>query len=148
MKQSILLLGILSLLSFNSYSQCGDVVEQCRDKLKLDPLSQGGSVQQLLLLNDNIRLLISLAANTTYRVAFCSGQSNNEMFYRIVDKKNNTLAYYDEPEAELESVEYEAEPYTQFVSQQAGRGLIVARLQRRTEAPVCAALAIGFESAK
>lgn len=156
MNKSVLFLATL-LASANSLGQCEDIVAQCRDKVNSDPLLLGGSVQQLLLLNDTIRLPISLSSNTRYRMAVCSADEANVIAYRVLDDHDKQIASYGGPnEQPLEDgrlLEDEDEMPISFQVARAGhgatqgttQGTIEATLSHRTLEPICAALAIGFE---
>lgn len=128
---------VVAIISVNSHGQCNDVVQQCRDKINSAPLSLGGSVQQLLLLNNTIQVPISLAANTTYRVTACSADSTQEMTYHILNADNNVL---------FKSVANSSvNAYESFQVTDATQGMVYAQLTEPTIEPVCAALVLGSE---
>lgn len=130
----VFLAFFLSFFSIHSYAQCEAVAEQCKHQMDVLSSSLGGSVHQVLWLNDVMQLPVTLREGTRYYLASCSA-SSVQSHYRILDDKQGEL---------FNSVGHDKESHAEFVATSTVNGNIEIALQTMLEKPICTAFAIGF----
>lgn len=132
-KYFLLMTFLLSVFSVNTHAQCDTVAEQCESHM--DSLSSvlGGSVHQVLVLNDTMRLPVTLNAGTQYYLASCSALPNVQ--YRILDANDRVL---------FESDAQHNGQHETFFAQSSVNGNIEVALTTPLAQPICTAFAMGF----
>ena len=132
-KYFLLVVSFLCVISVNTHAQCEAVAEQCESHMDGFSSLLGGSVHQVLVLNDTMRLPVSLRSGTQYYLASCSLLPNVQ--YRILDTNDRVVFESD--------VQHNGQQTT-FFAESAVNGNIEIVLKTPLAQPICTAFAMGF----
>jgi hypothetical protein len=133
-KYRLVLVFFLSLFSIHSDAQCESIAEQCKQYMDALSSSLGGSVHQVLWLNDVMRLPITLRSGTHYYLASCRSPAVS-LQYRILD---------DEQRIIFDGAAQNNAQYATFIAPSTANGHIEIALQSVLDKPICTAFAMGF----
>lgn len=136
MGKHLLILAFSALMTSQIQAQCDGVAERCEQHMAQEFVSDGQSYRALIYDDQVAEYQVTLFANTTYRFAACSGDSDGNLVFDLYDQERNRL---------FSNAEYANAPYWDFSVEQSMDVTIEARLELKNLESGCAVLLIGFK---
>ena len=133
---SILSLFVALLLSSAAYSQCDTIADICGKHMTTDYLSDGQAYRALLRSEEMAEFDVTLYGGSKYRISACSGLSDGNLVFTILDQERNII---------FSNNEYQMAPYWDFEVGSTLDAIIEARLKPSDAESGCAVLLIGFQ---
>lgn len=132
----IILFGLLMSMTQQSQAQCDSLTDYCLRYLTSDFISDGQTYKALLSGDEVAEFSTTLFKGTTYRIAACSGASDNSLIFKIVDQDKNIL---------FSNVDFSTAPYWEFMVENTMPVTIETMLDNNKSDSGCAAIVIGFQ---
>ncbi|HAW52925.1 MAG TPA: hypothetical protein DCX54_11455 [Flavobacteriales bacterium] len=138
MKFNIRLISFITvlLLSGSVYSQCDTIATLCETHMSADFISDGQQYRALLRSEEIAEFDVTLYGGSTYRLSACSGLSDGNLVFTILDQERNIL---------FSNNEYGMSPYWDFSVTHTLDAIIEARLKPSEAESGCAVLLISFK---
>lgn len=134
---STLLLLFVSLMPFtNSIAQCDTIVSLCEKHITDQYISDAQTYRALLNGDDVAEFTITLYSGNTYRMAACSGTSDSQLIFRMVDAEKNIL---------YTNSDFGISPYWDFFVENTMQVTVEAMLDKNKSDSGCAVILIGFK---
>jgi hypothetical protein len=131
----ILVLGISFSLSGNA--QCDTIAKICNKHVKLPFVSDGQSYRSLLLNDQTAEFQTTFYGGATYRLAGCSGLTDGNLIFTLMDKDRNVL---------FSNATQKNAPYWDFKVTSTLDCIIEAKLNpASSNSSGCAVILIGFK---
>ena len=127
---------LASLFSIAGFSQCDSLAGQCEKHITDNYISDGQAYRALLTGTENAEFKTTLFGGNTYRMAACSGSSDGNLVFKILDQDGNLL---------FSNSEYSNAPYWDFVIENTMTVKVEAMLDQSRLSSGCAVLVIGFK---
>ena len=124
------------MLSGSAYSQCDTIATICQKHMSTDFISDGQQYRALLRTDEMAEFDMTLYGGSTYRISACSGLSDGNLIFSILDQERNII---------YSNNEYEMAPYWDFVVTNTFDAIIEAKLKPSEAESGCAVLLIGFQ---
>jgi hypothetical protein len=135
MKKTVFTL-VLSLMAIVGFSQCDSLAGQCEKHINENYISDGQAYRALLTGTENAEFKTTLFAGNTYRIAACSGDSDGNLIFKLVDEMGNLL---------FSNAEVNNAPYWDFVIDHTITVKVEAMLDQSRSSSGCAVVIIGFK---
>ena len=134
----IKLFVFLFLTSQYSFSQCDTIANFCQKHLINTHITDGQEYRALLLNNEETaEFKTTFFGETNYRIAACSGLSDNNLIFSIYDENRNLL---------FTNKDFKNAPYWDFQIKNTLDVTIEAKLLQSNNKSGCAVLLIGFKN--
>ena len=132
---SFLLTGLTVLLNNSSQAQCDSIADYCQRHITSEYISDGQTYRALLSGDDAAEFHTTLFKGNTYRVAACSGNSDNNLIFKIVDQDKNIL---------FSNADYSTAAFWDFHIDNTMSVTIESMLDSNKSDSGCAVIVIGF----
>lgn len=119
-----------------SSAQCDTLAARCQKHIEENYISDGQTYRALLSGDDTAEFQAVFFEGNTYRIAACSGDSDNNLIFRIVDQDRNIM---------FTNRDYSTAPYWDFYIENTLPVTIEAMLDPNKSTSGCAVLVIGFK---
>ncbi|MFN0031025.1 MAG: hypothetical protein ACKVOR_02585 [Flavobacteriales bacterium] len=126
----------LCLQMRTAQAQCDTIVNMCEKYITEEYISDAQTYRALLNGDDVAEFTVTLFAGNTYRLASCSGTSEGQLIFRIVDVEKNIL---------YTSADFSNAPYWDFFVENTLQVTVEAMLDKSKTDSGCAVLLIGFK---
>jgi hypothetical protein len=138
MKKITTLLMLIALISFSSemFAQCDSLADYCQKHITSQYISDGQTYRALLSGDDVAEFQTTLFKGTTYRIAACSGSTDNNLIFKIVDQDKNIL---------FSNADYSNAAYWDFFVEYTMSVTIESTLDKNKTDSGCAVIVIGFK---
>lgn len=138
MKLNFRILTLAAALFFttDSFSQCDTIADLCVKHISSDFVSDGQQYRALLRTDEMAEFDVTLYGGSKYRISACSGLSDGNLIFTILDKERNII---------FSNNEYEMAPYWDFEVVSTLDAIIEAKLKPSEAESGCAVLLIGFQ---
>jgi len=123
-------------LATNSQAQCDTLASRCQKHIEENYISDGQTYRALLTGDDTAEFQSVFFEGNTYRIAACSGDSENNLIFRIVDQDRNIM---------FTNRDYSTAPFWDFYIENTIPVTIEAMLDPNKSVSGCAVLVIGFK---
>ena len=124
------------LISGSAYSQCDTIATICNKHMSTDFVSDGQQYRALLRTDEVAEFDVTLFGGSKYRISACSGLSDGNLIFTILDQERNIL---------YSNNEYQMSAYWDFEIGSTIDAIIEARLKPSDAESGCAVLLIGFQ---
>ncbi len=141
MRSKVLLTLALAIFGFvfssnNSFAQCDTIASICEKNISSEYISDG-QLYRALLYDDNIaEFHTTFFGGSTYRIAACSGLTDGNLIFNVLDQDRNLL---------FTNGEFNNAPYWDFKVTSTIDCIIEAQLDLTKSESGCAVLLIGFK---
>jgi hypothetical protein len=132
---SILCLFALGFAA-SSQAQCDTIADHCQKHIGEAYISDGQTYRALLSGDDVAEFQVTLFAGNTYRIAACSGSSDSNLIFKIVDQEKNLL---------FSNADYATAPYWDFFVENTMLVTLESMLDSNKSDSGCAVIVIGFK---
>lgn len=132
---SFIILLFVAFFEQNLHAQCDSLVDLCQRHITSDYISDGQTYRALLSGDDVAEFQTTLFKGTTYRIAGCSGSSDNNLIFKIIDQDKNIL---------FSNADYSTAAYWDFFVENTISVIIESMLDSNKSDSGCAVLVIGF----
>ncbi len=132
---SFILTGCLLVLCNYSQAQCDSIADYCQHHITSEYISDGQTYRALLSGDDAAEFQTTLFKGNTYRVAACSGNTDNNLIFKIVDQDKNIL---------FSNADYSTAAYWDFFVENTMSVTIESMLDSNKSDSGCAVIVIGF----
>jgi len=122
-------------------AQCDTIATLCEHNFNNEFVSDGQSYRALLTGDQNAEFHSTFYGGSTYRIASCTGLSDGNLEFTILDENRNLLF----SNKDFATEEYRNAPYWDFEIKSTINCIIEARLNGDNLASGCAVLLIGFK---
>lgn len=129
-------LFIALFISASAFSQCDTIADICVKHMSSDFLSDGQQYRALLRTDEMAEFELTLYGGSKYRISACSGFSDGNLIFTILDQERNIL---------FSNNEYEMAPYWDFEVNSTIDAIVEAKLKPSDAESGCAVLLIGFQ---
>jgi hypothetical protein len=138
MKLKIKLISVLAALFISSaaFSQCDTIADICVKHISSDFISDGQQYRALLRTDEMAEFEVTLYGGSKYRISACSGFTDGNLIFTILDQQRNVL---------FSNNEYEMSAYWDFEVASTINAIIEAKLKPSEAESGCAVLLIGFQ---
>lgn len=138
MKLKITLITFVTVLLFSgsAYSQCDTIATLCNKNMSSKFVSDGQQYRALLRTEELAEFDVTLYGGSKYRISACSGLSDGNLIFTVLDQERNIL---------YSNNEYQMSPYWDFEVGNTIDAIIEARLKPSDAESGCAVLLIGFQ---
>jgi hypothetical protein len=119
-----------------SYSQCDTIATICEKHITDEFISDAQTYRALLSGDDAAEFTVTLFGGNVYRIAACSGTTDGNLVFRIVDSEKNIL---------FTNSDYSTSPYWDFSVENTMQVTIEATLNSNNTDSGCAVILIGFK---
>lgn len=133
-KHLLLAAGLLS--GSAAMAQCDTIASICEKHITAAYIPDGQFYRALLREDEMAEFDLTLYGGTTYRVAACSGLSDGNLVFSVLDKERNVL---------YTNKEQNNDPYWDLVIANTIDVTIEAQLDQTKAASGCAVMLIGFK---
>ena len=123
-------------VSGNAFSQCDTIADMCMKHISSDFLSDGQQYRALLRSDEMAEFDVTLYGGSKYRISACSGFTDGNLIFTILDKERNIL---------FSNNEHQMSPYWDFQVTSTLDAIIEARLKPSDSESGCAVMLIGFQ---
>lgn len=123
-------------LSQASMAQCDSIASLCEKHITDNYISDAQTYRALLSSDDAAEFSVTLFAGNVYRIAACSGTTDGNLVFRIVDQDRNIL---------FSNADYSTAPYWDFHIDNTMQVTIEATLDANKSDSGCAVILIGFK---
>lgn len=130
-----ILLAFALLSGTMVHGQCDSLVDFCQKHITSQYISDGQTYRALLSGDDVAEFQTTLFKGTTYRIAACSGLSDNNLIFKIVDIDKNIL---------FSNADYNTAAYWDFFVENTMSVTIESNLDSNKSDSGCAVIVIGF----
>src|SRR5688572_17300814 len=96
---------MLLMCSIKASAQCDTIASICEKHITSEYISDSQTYRALLSGDDTAEFSVTLYAGNVYRIAACSGTSDGNLVFRIVDAEKNVL---------FTNSDYSTAPYWDF----------------------------------
>lgn len=131
-----LLLAAMMLMGSAVNAQCDTIAAVCEKHITEAYIPDGQFYRALLRDDETAEFGLTLFGGTTYRVAACSGLSDRNLVFTVLDKDRNLL---------FTNKEHNNEPYWDLIVANTLDVTIEAQLDPSKAASGCAVMLIGFK---
>lgn len=137
MKLKIRIITLLAglFVSASAFSQCDTIADICSKHQTTEFISDGQQYRALLRTDEVAEFELTLYGGSKYRVSACSGLSDGNLIFTILDQERNIL---------FSNNEFEMSPYWNFEVSSTINAIVEARLKPSDSESGCAVLLIGF----
>ncbi len=137
MKLNIRIFSLLAaiFLSAGAFAQCDTIADICGKHMTADFLSDGQNYRALLRAEEMAEFDIVLYGGSTYRISGCSGLSDGNLVFTILDQERNII---------FSNEDHEMAPYWDFSVSSTLDAIVEARLKPSDAESGCAVMLIGF----
>ncbi len=115
--------------------QCDSLADFCQRHITSQYISDGQTYRALLSGDDVAEFQTTFFKGTTYRIAACSGSSDNNLIFKIVDVDKNIL---------FSNADYNTAAYWDFFVENTLSVTIESTLDNNKSDSGCAVIVIGF----
>lgn len=138
MKLKIQLISVLAALFISSaaFSQCDTIADICVKHISSDFISDGQQYRALLRADEMAEFEVTLYGGSKYRISACSGFTDGNLIFTILDQQRNVL---------FSNNEHEMSAYWDFEVSSTINAIIEAKLKPSEAESGCAVLLIGFQ---
>ena len=136
MRKSLLILALGAGIAAQAQELCGTIAERCEKHITTQYIPDGQFYRALLQGDEQAEFNLTLFGGTTYRVAACSGLSDGNLIFTVLDKDRNVL---------YSNKEQNNDPYWDLVIANTMDVTIEAQLDQTKAASGCAVMLIGFK---
>lgn len=130
----LILLAALTTVKLNS--QCDTIAKICDKHMPSNYISDGQAYRALLLNDEVAEFHVTLYGGSTYRIAACSGLTDGNLIFNLVDEQNNVL---------FSNKNYKNAPYWDFKVTNTINAIIQAQLDPTVSSSGCAVLLLNFK---
>lgn len=116
--------------------QCDTIASLCSAHFPPEYISDGQQYRCLLLDDETAEFHATLFGGSKYRIASCSGMTDGNLIFRLLDEERNLL---------YNSADYKNAPYWDFEVESTLNCIIEAQLDPTGTGSGCAVLLIGFK---
>ena len=131
-----LLFAASLLLGTAVSAQCDTIASICEKHITATYIPDGQFYRALLREDETAEFDLTLYGGTTYRVAACSGLSDGNLIFTVLDRDRNVL---------YSNKEQNNDPYWDLVITHTMEVTIEAQLDQSKAASGCAVMLIGFK---
>lgn len=131
-----LLFAAALLFGTGASAQCDTIASICEKHITAAYIPDGQFYRALLREDEMAEFELTLFGGTTYRVAACSGLSDGNLIFSVLDKQRNVL---------YSNKEQNNDPYWDLVIANTMDVTIEAQLDQSKAASGCAVMLIGFK---
>lgn len=118
------------------YGQCDSIVSLCEKHITTEYITDAQTYRALLSGDDVAEFSVTLYAGNTYRMAACSGTSDSQLIFRLVDFEKNIL---------FTNADFGIAPYWDFFCENTMQVTVEAMLDKNKSDSGCAVILIGFK---
>jgi hypothetical protein len=129
-----ILLAALTTVKLNA--QCDTIAKICDKHMPSNYISDGQAYRALLLNDEVAEFHVTLYGGSTYRIAACSGLTDGNLIFNLVDEQNNVL---------FSNKNYKNAPYWDFKVTNTINAIIQAQLDPTVSSSGCAVLLLNFK---
>ena len=122
--------------ALTSFSQCDTIANICEKHITDEFISDAQTYRALLSGGDAAEFSVTLFGGNLYRIAACSGTTDGNLVFRIVDAEKNIL---------FTNSDYSTAPYWDFSVDNTMQVTIEATLNANNTDSGCAVILIGFK---
>ena len=133
---NIITLAFCLLLAASANAQCDTIASICEKHITTTYIPDGQFYRALLREDEMAEFSLTLFGGTTYRVAACSGTSDGNLVFSVLDKDRNVL---------YTNKEFNNDPYWDLVVSNTIDVTIEAQLDQTKASSGCAVMLIGFK---
>lgn len=123
-------------LSQQSYAQCDTIATVCSQNFSKEYLSDGQEYRALIFDEQTAEFHLTLYGGSVYRFAACSGLSDSNLKFRVLDEEMNEL---------FSNSEYGVAPYWDFEVTSTLDVIVEGNLNLDKVQTGCAVLLVGFK---
>lgn len=120
----------------SAFAQCDTIANICEKHITDEFISDAQTYRALLSGDDAAEFTVTLFGGNLYRIAACSGTTDGNLVFRIVDAEKNIL---------FTNSDYSTAPYWDFSIDNTMQVTIEATLNSNTTDSGCAVILIGFK---
>lgn len=138
-KLTILLSAVLFLFLANAnvaQAQCDTIASVCGKNFSKSYLSDGQEYRALLFEEQTAEFHLTLYGGSVYRFSACSGLTDGNLVYRLLDEEMNEL---------FTNKDYELAPYWDFEVESTLDVIVEGNLNLEKVSSGCAVLLVGFK---
>lgn len=132
----ILASAFIVMSALTSFSQCDTIANICEKHITDEFISDAQTYRALLSGDDAAEFSVTLFGGNLYRIAACSGTTDGNLVFRIVDAEKNIL---------FTNSDYSTAPYWDFSVDNTMQVTIEATLNANNTDSGCAVILIGFK---
>lgn len=88
---SIALLTLGLAFAGNTYAQCDTIATICNKHMSSDFISDGQQYRALLRPDETAEFQLTLYGGSTYRIGGCSGMTDGNLVFTLLDQERNVL---------------------------------------------------------
>lgn len=133
---TVLILLVALLNTGNSFAQCDTIVTMCEKHITSEYISDGQVYRALVQADELAEFETIFFGGNTYRIAACSGTTDGNLVFRLLDQDKNQL---------FTNQEYSNAPYWDFHVDSTMTVTVEALLDANKSDSGCAVLLIGFK---
>lgn len=126
----------IAALSGSAFGQCDTIASVCEKHITQAYIPDGQFYRALLSGEEMAEFNLTLFGGTTYRVAACSGFTDRNLMFSVLDRDRNVL---------FTNKEFSNEPYWDLVVENTIEVTMEAQLDPAKLGSGCAVLLIGFK---
>ncbi|KAA3650958.1 MAG: hypothetical protein DWP98_03675 [Bacteroidetes bacterium] len=128
---------LLCLANINeTQAQCDTIASICSQNFSKNYLSDGQEYRALLFEEQTAEFHLTLYGGSVYRFSACSGLSNGNLIFRVLDEEMNEL---------FTNKDYEVSPYWDFEVESTLDVIVEGNLNLEKVNSGCAVLLVGFK---
>jgi hypothetical protein len=120
----------------DSFAQCDSIADRCHRHIQENYISDGQTYKVLLAGDEITEFQTTLYKGNTYRIAACSGNTENNLIFRLTDQERNIL---------FTNSDYGTSEYWDFFAENTMPIIIEAQLDKNKADSGCAVIVIGFK---
>ncbi len=119
-----------------SYAQCDEIANRCQEHIRENYITDGQTYRVLLSGDEATEFQTTFYKGNTYRIAACSGASENNLIFRLVDQDRNVL---------FSNSDHATTEYWDFFTDSTMSVMVEAQLDKNKTDSGCAVIVIGFK---
>jgi len=132
----IFLLGLLFSIGNSAAAQCDSIINLCERHITNEYISDGQVYRAMIQKDELAEFETIFFAGNTYRICACSGMTDGNLIFRLLDRDKNQL---------FTNEEYTNAPYWDFHVESTMTVSVEALLDPSKSDSGCAVLLIGFK---
>jgi hypothetical protein len=131
-----ILFAAMMIMSNLTSAQCDSIAARCQRHINENYISDGQTYRVLLSGDEMTEFQTTMYKDNTYRIAACSGNTENNLIFKLIDQDRNIL---------FSSADYANSEYWDFFAENTMSVTIEAQLDSRKSDSGCAVIVIGFK---
>lgn len=133
---TIFIVSALIFATADTFGQCDSIADRCHNHIRENYISDGQTYKVLLAGDEITEFQTTLYKGNTYRIAACSGNTENNLIFRLTDQERNIL---------FTNSDYATSEYWDFFAENTMPVIIEAQLDKNKADSGCAVIVIGFK---